>query len=153
MTLSAGSRLGPYEIVALLGESLGSYNPGSMASLALAAVLAAAAGSLALFFRAARHTPPLLIPIFVIWILVPFAVLLLAHRRAARWPPEVRSVLHVVMVLLALGSLAAYGYDALWPRTAQRAFIYVIVAPVSCACIGLALAVGALFFRRRGQRG
>ena len=118
--------------------------------MALIAVLAAAAGSLALFFRAARHTPPILILMFVIWILVPFAMLLLAHRRAARWPPELRSVLHVVMVLVALGSLAAYGDDALRPRTAQAAFMYVVVAPLSCAVIAAALGMAALLLRRRG---
>ena len=42
-----------------------------------------------------------------------------------------RAALYSTTWLVALGSLAIYGVDALRPRPAQPAFFYVIVAPAS----------------------
>ena len=42
---------------------------------ALIAIPVGAAGAVALFFRAADHPPPLLVVLFILWLLSPFAVL------------------------------------------------------------------------------
>ena len=71
-----------------------------------------AAGSFALTLYAARHAPPLLALCFLLWVLVPFAVLFLVDRRAprARWLPP-------ALVLIALPLYAWGAFAAAKPKT------------------------------------
>ena len=86
--------------------------------------------------------------IFVVWVLAPFAGLGLANALSTRWPVVTRTMLYCLMLVVALGSLIVYGFDAVRPRHAQAAFVYVIVPPASCLLIAFALALSALLARR-----
>lgn len=104
---------------------------GRLRAAALIAVLAGAAGSIGLMLRAGQRSPRILLVLFAIWVLSPFVALVLAHVVSKRWSVPTRATLYSVMLVATLGSLAIYGEDALRPRKAQPAFVYVAVPPAS----------------------
>ena len=124
---------------------------GVLRVVALIAVMAGSLGSLYLLFRASQRRPPLLMIIFVIWVLSPFVALLLADLASKRWSVVMRVTLHSLMLVLALGSLAVYGDDALRPRTAQAAFVYVATPPASWLLFAV-VAIAAFISRRVSRR-
>src|SRR5712671_4372047 len=85
---------------------------------ALIALMIGGAGSLGFWIHAAQHPPPLIIVLFVVWVLSPFAALGIAHRVSKRWMPGTQATLHIVTLIVALASLLIYGDDALNHRTA-----------------------------------
>ncbi len=119
---------------------------------ALAALLAGAAGSVALLALAGRHAPPVLWAPFLVWVLSPFVILLFAERILKRWPLPTRGALYGVMLAVAVGSLAVYIDDAFGHRRPQAAFVYVAVPPASWLLIAIVLAIAALVSRRRSRR-
>ena len=120
---------------------------------ALVALLIGAAGSIALFLRAGRQSDQRLVLLLIaIWVLSPFAVLALADVISRRWSVPTRAALYWVMLTVTLGSLAVYGADAVWPRTAQPAFFFVAVPPASWLVIGVVIVTAALIARRRSRR-
>ena len=117
----------------------------------VAALFVGAAGSIGLFFHASEHPPPLLIVLFLIWILSPFVALGAIEMISKRWSVVTRSTLYVVMLVVAFGTLAVYGYDAIARRTARAAVVYVLVAPMSWLLIAIALSSAAIISRRRSR--
>src|SRR5437870_3969373 len=112
--------------------------------VALIAVMVGAAGSIGLMLRARQRAPLFLVALFTVWVLSPFTAFVLADRVSKRWPALVRKTLYCLMLVVTMGSLAIYGADALWPRKAQPAFVYVAVAPASWLLIAMALAIATL---------
>ena len=125
---------------------------GRLRAAALVAVLAGAAGSIGLWFYVSQHPPLLIVVLFVIWVLSPFVGLVLAYVVSQRWSVLTRATLYSVMLVVTLGSLAIYGYDAVRPRKAQAAFWYVLVPPVSWLLIATVAPIAALVSRRRSRR-
>jgi hypothetical protein len=78
---------------------------GLLRSLSLVAVVAGAVGSVGFMLRAGQRTPRLLLVLFTIWVLSPFAALLWANIVSTRWSAIIRAVLYCV-TLVTLGSLA-----------------------------------------------
>jgi len=120
--------------------------------MGLSALLAGAVGSLALLIRAGQRAPRLLLLLMAIWMLSPFIVLLLAGVLSKRWSLLTRATLYCLMLVVTLGSLTIYGDDALRPRKAQAAFVYVAVPPASCLFVAIALSTAALISARRLRR-
>jgi hypothetical protein len=118
----------------------------------LIAVLAGAVGSVGLMLRAGQRTPRLLLVIFFFWVLSPFVALVWADVVSKRWSALTRATLYGVMLVVALGSLAIYGNDALRPRKAQPAFVFVLVPPASWLLIAIVVPVAALISGRRSRR-
>ena len=86
---------------------------GGLRSAARVALIAGAAGSIALMMRAgARQRSILLIVLFAGWVLSPFLALALANLRAARWPARVRTALYAAMIGVSCLCLAIYGMHA-----------------------------------------
>src|SRR5262245_16570450 len=98
---------------------------------ALIALMVGAMGSLALMFYSGRNAPSVLLVLFTIWVLSPFVALAWANVSAKPWSVLTRTTLYSVTLVLTLGSLAIYGADAIRPRAAQAAFVYVVVPPAS----------------------
>jgi hypothetical protein len=121
-----------------------------MRAAAFVALVAGAAGSVSLLLHAKQHPPPLLVVLFIIWVLSPFAALGIAHRVSKRWMPGTQTTLHVVTLIIALASLLIYGDDALSHRTAHPAFVYVAVPPASWLLGAIAISIAALRARRAG---
>ena len=117
----------------------------ALRSAARIALAAGAAGSLALMFYAGRRNPSvILMGLFAIWVLSPFVGLALADLRSTRWPPQARTTLHAVSLLVGLGSLIVYGADALRALAAHPAFVYLAVPPAMSLVAGHALLVAAI---------
>jgi 4-amino-4-deoxy-L-arabinose transferase-like glycosyltransferase len=119
-----------------------------MRAAAFVALVVGAAGSVSLLLHAKQHPPPLLVVLFIIWVLSPFAALGIAHRVSKRWAPGTQTTLHIVTLIIALASLLIYGDDAVNHRTAHPAFVYVAVPPASCMLGAIAISIAALKARR-----
>jgi hypothetical protein len=95
-----------------------------------------------------KEIAPLLV-VFAVWVLAPFLALLFADRASQRWSPPTRTTLHGVMLLVALGSLAAYGVVALGPPRSKPAAVFLLVPPASWLLMTLAVSLAALLSGRR----
>jgi ABC-type Mn2+/Zn2+ transport system permease subunit len=87
-----------------------------------------------------------------IWVFSPFVALLWANIVSKGWSVMTRATLHGVMLAVALGSLAVYGADAVWPRKSQAAFVFVAVPPVSwllITIVPMAACISGRMSRRR----
>ena len=97
-------------------EGIGGASPGRFRTAALVAILAGGTGSVGLTFYSGQSTDErLLVVLIAIWVLSPFAVLLLAHRFSARWSNSMRRTLHGVATVVGFGSVALYAADAAGP--------------------------------------
>ena len=112
-------------------------------------MLAGAAGSAGLLLRAGQRTPRFLLILMAAWVLSPFIALAWANLVSKHWPVLTQAALHGVMLVVTLGSLAIYGNDALRPRRAQAAFVYVLVPPVSWLLIAIVVPIAAFLSGRR----
>jgi hypothetical protein len=97
----------------------------------------------------AGHPPLLLRVLFVIWVLSPFMALVLADMVSKRWSVLARATLYGAMLVVTVGSLAIYGDDALRPRKAQAAFVFVVVPPASWLLLAIVVPTAALISRKR----
>ena len=103
-----------------------SYAVRYLRTAALIAVVVGAVGSVGLTLHAGRHNNSrLLLILFALWVLSPFAALVVANVISKR-----RAVQSVTL-LITLGTLAIYGYVALGPPRAKTAPVFVVVPPVS----------------------
>jgi hypothetical protein len=123
--------------------------PGVLRRVALISLVVGAMGSAGFFLRAGQRAPRLLLVMMALWVFSPFVALIWTDIVSKRWPVLTRAVLYGVMLAVALGSLAIYGADALWPRKSQAAFVYVAVPPASWLLSAIALWAAALISRRR----
>jgi hypothetical protein len=92
-----------------------------------------------------------LLGLFVIWDLSPFVALLLADMLSKRWSVITRATLHIVMLVLALSSLALYGDVVLRPRP-QPAFMFLVVPLISWLLITIVVPIAALISSRLSRR-
>jgi hypothetical protein len=63
----------------------------------------------------------------VVWVLSPFAGLVWATVASKRWGRRTQTALHVVILVVVLGSLALYGYVVFGPRMQQPAKVFLIL--------------------------
>jgi hypothetical protein len=124
---------------------------GRLRATALFAMLVGTVGSVGLMLRAG-HPPLFLRVLFVIWVLSPYATLLVADVVSKRWSVLSRAALYVVTLAVTLGSLAVYGADALEPPKAKAALVYVVVPPASCLLMAIVVAIAALLSGRASTR-
>src|SRR4249919_940822 len=114
-------------------------------AVARLALLAGAAGSIALMLRAgARQRSAVLILLFTGWVLSPFIALALANMRAARWPPRMRTALSAAMIGVSVLCLTIYSMHAV--RGVMKAgFVYLVVPAAAWLLIVVVLGVNAAF--------
>ena len=125
---------------------------GVLRATALIGLVAGGVGTLALMLYSGRNAPRVLVVLFAIWVLSPFLALAWASVIAKSWSVLTRTTLYSAMLVLAIGSLAIYGADAMRPRAAQAAFVSVVVAPASWLLIGLAAALARFVSGKRSGR-
>lgn len=123
---------------------------GPLRAAALIVVAAGAFGSLGFMLDAGRRSPRFLVVIFVFWVLAPFAALGWAGIVSTRWSAASRTTLYIVMLVVALGSLAIYSNDGFRPRDAPAAFLFVLVPPVSFV-IAMAVPIAVWISGRRSR--
>ena len=123
-------------------------------AVSLVMVVAGAVGSLGLMFRAGQRTPRLLLVLFTIWVLSPFAALLWAHIVSRRWSVVTRATLYCVTLVITLGSLAIYGeLIDLKPSGSANAFLFVAVPPISWVFMAILIPLAAFISGRLSRRG
>ena len=133
--------------------SPGRSNGGVLRAAALIAATAGAAGSVALTLHAGRRNHSrLLLILFVLWVLSPFAALVWASVISKRWPILMRATLYGVTWVVTLASLAIYGYVALGPPRAKTAFAFVVIPPASWLLIAIVVSIAALISGRHSRR-
>jgi hypothetical protein len=119
----------------------------ALRGVALTAALSGAVGSLACMFHAARHQNSyLLLLLFTVWVLSPFAATIWAHTMARRWSPGRQLALYTLMLALTVGSVAVYAAVALGRAQFKVGFVF-LVAPFASWVI-LAVASVPVFMHR-----
>ena len=122
-------------------------------AVALIAVVVGAVGSVGLMLWIGHRNPSrVLLGLFVIWDLCPFVALLLADMVSKRWSVVTRATLHIVMLVIALSSLALYA-DVVWRPRPQPAFMFLVVPFGSWLFMIIAVLIAALISGRRSRRG
>jgi len=119
---------------------------------ALIALAVGIVGSIALMLRTRPNMPPLLVVLIGLWVVSPFVLLALGDGLAKRWPLLNRSTIHVLALVLTLGSLAIYQSVAFGPPRSKPAFFFVLIPPISWLVIATGLAMAALVSRKRSAR-
>ena len=127
---------------------------GLMRVAALVAVVAGAAGSVGLMFRASQHPPRILQFLFTIWVLAPFVALLWANLASRRWPVVIRATLYCTTLIVTLSSLAVYGeLVVVRPPGSPNAILFVAVPPASWVFMTIVVSLAALISGRLSRRG
>jgi hypothetical protein len=104
--------------------------------------------------RAGQRTPRLLLALFTVWVLSPFAALLWANIVSKGWSVLTRATLYCVTFVITLGSLATYGeLVVIRPRGSANAFLFVAVPPVSWGFMTIVVTMAALVSRWRSHQG
>ena len=145
---------GPSEITAKASrERPDGGSPALLRAVALIAVVVGAVGSVGLILWVGRGNPSrVLLGLFVIWDLSPFIGLLLAEMVSKRWSVITRATLHIVMLVVALSSLALYGDVVLRPRP-QPAFMFLVVPLGSWLLMTIVIPIAALISGKLTRRG
>jgi hypothetical protein len=116
---------------------------------ALIAVLAGAAGSVGLMLRAGHRNPSrLLIVLFALWVLSPFMALVWASVASKRWSVRTRVTLHIVMLVIPIGSLAIYGALAYGLLRAKIGFVFLVVPAASWLLMAVVIPLVAMMSGR-----
>ena len=115
---------------------------------ALIALGAGAAASVALTLYAGRHSPPILVPLFALWVLFPFIGLAFTGLHSRHWPVRTRALLYGAMLVVAVVSPAIYATRAFGPPRPQGAFAFVVVPVAAWLVTAAVFAGGALSARR-----
>jgi len=104
---------------------------GFWGAISLIVLFTGAMGSLELMFDAGRNNKSvLLLAFFTIWVLSPFMALFIAALISKHWSAGSRTTLHILILLLSLGSLAGYSGTFSQPAT-KPAFMFLVIPLVS----------------------
>ncbi len=115
--------------------------PQTLRVIALYSLLAGAAGSLFLTICQGRHNSSVvLVTLFVLWVLSPFAGLLAADRMTRGRSASSRSLMYWLMIGLAMLSIIVYS-GILAPASAKPAFVFLIFPLISWLFIIIIFAI------------
>ncbi len=116
-------------------------------------MFAGAAGSLGLVLYTGRHNPSVfLIIIFMVWVLSPFAALLVASVLSKQWFVHAREAIYILMPILAIGALISYS-GVLSPPGTKPAFVFLVVPLISWLLMAIVIPIAAGRARRLAGRG
>jgi hypothetical protein len=95
--------------------------------------------SVALMLYTGRHNASrLLLTLFALWVISPFAILVFANTLSAPWS---KATITTLALVLSSVTLAIYGYTAFLPSHPQGAFAFVAFPPVSWLLIAIVLLI------------
>lgn len=111
--------------------------------------LAGCVGSVGLMLRAGRDNSSLvLLALFAVWVLSPFAAMLLLCKISQQWSAATRLAVVGLTVGLAVGTLAIYGNVAASSRGSKVAFPFIVVPCGSWLVIATVIPLVGLMSRR-----
>lgn len=117
---------------------------GTQRAAALIALPVGALGSVSLMLVVGhRNESRILLALFTLWVLSPFAALATGLVRSRRWSDLARATLYWVTLVVAAGSLLLYGEVALGAPRAKPAFMFLVVPLASWLLIALAVPIAA----------
>ena|SRR5579864_6500480 len=117
------------------------------------ALVVGAAGSLALTIYVGRsNSSHLLIGMFAVWVLSPFALLALIARVSKSSSTDTRAISYRLTIVLATVTLLIYGRVALEPPGGKKAFVFVVTPAVSWLLTGIVMGIAAFLSGRRYRR-
>ena len=117
------------------------------------ALIVGAVSSPVLTFIAGRSSDErLVVTLMSVWVLAPFALLLVAHRASRRWSAPTQTTLDVLSIGIAACSLVAYAIAVFGSRSGRPAPVLVAVPVLSCLLVLLVLPVAAVLARRSKRR-
>jgi hypothetical protein len=121
---------------------------------AMVAVVAGAVGSIYLTLYVGRggHST-ILMGLFVLWDLSPFAALAVVNVVSRSWPVLTRATLYAAMLMVTAGSLAIYGEVAFGPPRPQPAFAFLVVPLASWLLVAMTVAIAGFVSGRRSSHG
>lgn len=126
---------------------------GAVRGVALIVAAAGAAGSVGLTLYTGRENHSrILMGLFVLWVLSPFAGLVVVNRVARSWAVVLRATLYGAMLVVTGVSLAIYGEVALGPPRAQQAFVFLVVPLASWLAVAMAVAIAGVVAGRAVSR-
>jgi len=103
----------------------------------LIVVICGAMGSLYFTLHSGRYNKSvLLILLFVIWVLSPFAALAAATIVSKLWPTLIRMTLYSLVLILTIGSLITYS-GIIKPPGSKPAFVFLVVPLISWLLIAI----------------
>ncbi len=119
--------------------------------MALIVALIGAVGSLGLIFNAGRNQKSfILMALFVIWDVSPFAGLFFADMFSKNWSPLTRVSLYCLMIVVTTVCLVAYS-GVLNPPETKNAFMFLVVPGASWLLMVTVIPIVALISRKRPQ--
>ena len=122
-------------------------------SIALVAAAIGGAGSVTFLLQAGHRNRELvlLVTLFSIWVLSPFALLAWAILKSERFTETVRSTLYGATIGLAVASLAIYSrLIDVKPAGSPNTYLFVAVPPASWAFIAVVMSIAFLKSRNNG---
>jgi hypothetical protein len=135
--------------------SAANRTPGMLGAAAGVLLWVAAMGSAAsTLYAGHRNASRILILMFIVWVLAPFAALGWARvrSRSSRRPANTQTALHWLTLAVTLGSLALYAQAAFRLTGIKSTRIFLMTPLASLVAIAIVLGVPALAARRRRQR-
>ena len=117
-------------------------------SVALVLVVVAAIVSFGLMLHVGQYRLSVLMLLFAVWDLSPFAGLFVAGIVSKRWRILMRAALYAVMLFVAGESVVVYGRVVL-KRPAQPAFAFLMVPLVSWALLIVVLLIAHVVSTKR----
>lgn len=117
-------------------------------SVALVLVVVAAIVSFGLMLHVGQYRLSVLMILFAVWDLSPFAGLFVAGIVSKRWRNLMRAALYAVMLVVAGESVVVYGRVVL-KHPAQPAFAFLMVPLVSWALLIVVLLIAHVVSTRR----
>lgn len=121
-------------------------------SAAIVVVTTAAIVSAVLTFYAGRRNPStLLVAVFALWVVSPFAAFAVAHAISSRWSASARKAMSLAMIGVAAVSVAIYAAMAAELLRMKLGAVFLVVPAASWLVVLAASAPG--LWSGRGARG
>ncbi len=126
---------------------------GNLRYLALVAAMAGALGSVVLMLRVGRHnSSALLLALFSVWVISPFAALLFTGFLSRRWTVFKQKAIHYTTLLVSFVSLVAYGLIASGPPRPKPAYYFLVIPFGAWLFIATVIGIPVLISRKRGKK-
>jgi len=114
--------------------------------------IAGAAGSLGFMLYAGHRNPSrILVLLFAVWVLSPFAAAVVAWANSERWSAFTRAVLYSAILVVAAVPLCIYGAVALGLTRAKVGFVFLVVPLLSWLVLAIAVLLATVHARRAGS--
>src|SRR5437868_4791326 len=137
-------------MISISGETRANHRAlGPLRAAASIGAVTGAVGSAGLTLYAGLRvgSPRLLLALFAIWVLLPFAAVLAGFMMSRRWSMATRVGFYSGTLLLAVASITVYGVVALAAARPKTA-VFVVLSPTSFVFMAVAVPVAAFMVRR-----